>query len=95
VRDGGLGDSRHRFVVDLEYGTAHDQGDPFDVTVPRVAENDADHAYDASYLHPVVRYYRDGAPAGTHHLAENLENTWNLPTVHQQPLAIFVKECLG
>ncbi|MFG2005339.1 NAD(P)-binding domain-containing protein [Spirillospora sp. NPDC048911] len=95
VADGGLGDARHRFVITLEYGPDHDKGDPFDISVPRVVENDAANAHDASYLHPVVRYYRDGAMAGVHHLAENLDNRWNLPTVHQQPLAVFVKECLA
>ncbi|WP_431914062.1 NAD(P)-binding domain-containing protein [Nonomuraea jabiensis] len=95
VADGGLGPARHRFVVTLEYGKDHDAVDPFDISVPRVVENDAANAHDASYLHPVVRHYRDGAPAGVHHLAENLENQWDLPAVHQQPLAVFVKECLA
>ncbi|EFF89311.1 pyridine nucleotide-disulfide oxidoreductase [Streptomyces sp. e14] len=95
VADGGLGPAAHRFVADLEYGADHDQADPFDVGVPRVAENDAEHAEDSAYLHPVVRHYRDGVLAGTHHLAENLENDWDIPAVHQQPLAAFVKSCLG
>ncbi|MFQ6145723.1 NAD(P)-binding domain-containing protein [Streptomyces seoulensis] len=95
VADGGLGPATHRFVVDLEYGPGHDQVDPFDVGVPRVAENDAEHAADSAYLHPVVRHYRDGVLAGVHHLAENLENDWDVPAVHQQPLAAFVKSCLG
>ncbi|GAA3246647.1 NAD(P)-binding domain-containing protein [Nonomuraea helvata] len=93
--DGGLGPARHRFVITLEYGKDHDAVDPFDISVPRVVENDAANAHDASYLHPVVRHYRDGTAAGVHHLAENLDNQWNLPTVHQQPLAVFVKECLA
>ncbi|GGY87869.1 pyridine nucleotide-disulfide oxidoreductase [Streptomyces nitrosporeus] len=93
VTDGGLGPAPHRFVVDLEYGPEHERADPFDVGVPRVVENDADHAMDSTYLHPVVRHYRDGVPAGTLHLAENLENEWNLPAVHRQPLTAFVKEC--
>ncbi|MET0423826.1 MAG: NAD(P)-binding domain-containing protein, partial [Actinoplanes sp.] len=82
------------FLVTLEYGPDHDQVDPFDITVPRVAENDAAAAQDASYLHPVVRAWRDGELVGTHHLAENLENHWNLPAVHQQPLAVFLKGVL-
>ncbi|MGC9497286.1 NAD(P)-binding domain-containing protein [Streptomyces sp. WG7] len=95
VTDGGLGPAPHRFVVDLEYGPEHDQADPFDIGVPRVVENDVDHAMDSTYLHPVVRHYRDGVLAGTHHLAENLENDWNLPAVHRQPLTRFVRESLG
>jgi thioredoxin reductase len=95
VADGGLGTAEHRFVTTLEYGPDHDTVDPFDITIPRVAENDAANAHDAAYLHPVVRYYRDGTLTATHHLAENLENHWDLPAVHQQPLAVFVKECLA
>jgi hypothetical protein len=91
---GGLGSAGHRFLVDLEYGPDHDGVDPFDVTVPRVSENDVEHAMDSSYLHPVVRHYRDGVLAATHHLAENLENEWDVPEVHRQPLAAFVKTCL-
>ena len=89
--DGGLGAQDTTFVVTLEYGPDHDQVDPFDITVPRIAENDAGAAHDASYLHPVVRAYRDGALVGEHHLAENLENHWDLPAVHQQPLEVFLK----
>jgi thioredoxin reductase len=83
------------FVVTLEYGPDHDQADPFDVTVPRIAENDPAAAHDASYLHPVVRVHRGGRVVATHHLAENLENHWDLPPVHQQPLAVFVKGVLA
>ncbi|WP_305789505.1 NAD(P)-binding domain-containing protein [Symbioplanes lichenis] len=83
------------FVVTLEYGPDHDQVDPFDITVPRVAENDASAAHDASYLHPVVRVLRDGRIVAEHHLAENLENNWDLPAVHQQPLEVFVKGVLA
>ncbi|MEV4756463.1 NAD(P)-binding domain-containing protein [Micromonospora sp. NPDC049559] len=94
LADGGLGGDP-AFAVTLEYGADHDTVDPFDVSVPRPAENDAEAAHRATYLHPVVRYHRDGAVVAVHHLAENLENQWNLVGVHQQPLAVFVKECLA
>ncbi|MDR7277111.1 NAD(P)-binding domain-containing protein [Catenuloplanes atrovinosus] len=94
-REGGLGEHRHAFVVTLEYGPDHDAVDPFDVSVPRIPENDPLAAHDASYLHPVVRHYRDGLPDGEHHLAENLENHWDLPAVHRMPLEVFVKQCIG
>ncbi|MEQ4300324.1 NAD(P)-binding domain-containing protein [Plantactinospora sp. B6F1] len=94
LADGGLGDES-ALAVTLEYGAGHDAVDPFDVSVPRVAENDAQGAHRATYLHPVVRHRRGGTVMAVHHLAENLENQWNLPTVHQQPLAAFVKECLA
>ncbi|MFY1693245.1 NAD(P)-binding domain-containing protein [Plantactinospora sp. WMMB782] len=92
--EGGLGGGTF-FVTTLEYGADHDSVDPFDISVPRPRENDATAAHDASYLHPVVRLYRDGQVVAVHHLAENLENEWNLAGVHQQPLAVFVKEHLA
>ncbi|MFI5913142.1 NAD(P)-binding domain-containing protein [Dactylosporangium sp. NPDC051541] len=95
LRDGGLGDIPLAFVTTLEYGPDHDTVDPFDITIPRIAENDAAAAHDASYLHPVVRVYRDSAVVAEHHLAENLENHWDLPAVHQEPLALFVKGVLA
>ncbi|MEV4346655.1 NAD(P)-binding domain-containing protein [Actinoplanes sp. NPDC049596] len=94
-KDGALGPYGTAFVVTLEYGPEHDKVDPFDIDVPRVAENDAAAAQDASYLHPVVRAYRDGEVVATHHLAENLENDWNLPGVHVAPLEVFVKGVLA
>ncbi|WP_348773958.1 NAD(P)-binding domain-containing protein [Micromonospora sp. WMMD714] len=82
------------FVVTLEYGPEHDQVDPFDVTVRRVAQDVVGQAHDAAYLHPVVRHHRAGQVVATHHLAENLENRWDRPEVHMTPLAAFVDRCL-
>jgi hypothetical protein len=92
VRDGGLGeraDGADVLVVTLEYGPDHDQVDPFDATVARVAQDDAEQAFDAAYLHPVVRLYRSGDLLATHHVAENLENEWDKPA-HRDPLAAFL-----
>ena len=74
------------FVVTLEYGPDHDQVDPFDITVRRIAQDAAGQAHDAAYLHPVVRHHRGGELVGEHHLAENLENEWDRPDVHVRPL---------
>ncbi|MEU4164704.1 NAD(P)-binding domain-containing protein [Actinoplanes sp. NPDC026670] len=87
-------DYRDAFVVTLEYGPDHDKVDPFDITVSRIAQDTPGQAHDAAYLHPVVRHYRDGVPAATHHLAENLENRWDRPDVHVAPLAAFVTRVL-
>ena len=54
----------------------------------RVAQNDADHASDAHYLHPVIRHYSRGTLLAEHHVAENLENEWNGPA-HVGPLERF------
>ncbi|MEU6554431.1 NAD(P)-binding domain-containing protein [Streptomyces sp. NPDC046915] len=77
------------FTITLEYGPDHDKVDPFDITVRRVAQNSVGDAFDASYLHPVIRHFRDGELLGIHHMAENLENEWDHPEVHRAPLAAF------
>jgi thioredoxin reductase len=86
---------RDAFVVTLEYGPDHDQVDPFDITISRIAQDDVGRAHDAAYLHPVVRHHRDGRVVATHHLAENLENRWDRPDVHVVPLAAFIGRCLA
>ena len=88
-------DYGHAFVVTLEYGPEHDQVDPFDITVSRVAQDVVGQAHDAAYLHPVVRHHRAGRVLATHHLAENLENRWDRPEVHVAPLAAFLDRCLS
>ncbi len=91
VRDGGLGELADGdvLVVTLEYGPDHDQVDPFDVSVRRVAQDDAERAFDAAYLHPVIRLYRGTDLAATHHVAENLENEWD-KQAHRDPLTAFL-----
>ncbi|MFI5957598.1 NAD(P)-binding domain-containing protein [Cryptosporangium sp. NPDC051539] len=88
-------DDRTAFVVTLEYGPEHDQVDPFDITVSRIAQDTVGQAHDAAYLHPVVRYYRENRLIATHHLAENLENEWDRPQVHVAPLTAFLERCLA
>ena len=88
-------DYEHAFVVTLEYGPDHDKIDPFDITVSRIAQDVPGQAHDAAYLHPVVRYHREGQLIATHHLAENLENEWDRPPVHVVPLAAFLQRCLA
>jgi thioredoxin reductase len=80
------------FVITLEYGPDHDKVDPFDISVRRVAQNDAERAFDAAYLHPVIRHLRDGEVVATHHLAENLENEWTGTTTHRDPLRRFLAQ---
>jgi len=77
------------FTITLEYGPDHDKVDPFDITVRRTSQNSVDDAFDAAYLHPVIRHFRGGDLQGTHHMAENLENHWDHPEVHRAPLAGF------
>jgi thioredoxin reductase len=77
------------FVITLEYGPDHDKVDPFDITIRRVRQNNADQAHDAAYLHPVLRRYRGGELLAEHHVAENLENDWTGEVAHREPLRAF------
>lgn len=83
------------FTITLEYGPDHDKVDPFDITVRRVAQNDADRASDAAYLHPVIRHYRHGQLLAEHHVAENLENDWSSSQQHRDPARRFFERELA
>ncbi|GAA3747952.1 NAD(P)-binding domain-containing protein [Salinactinospora qingdaonensis] len=83
------------FTLTLEYGPDHDKVDPFDITVRRTAQNSVEDAYDAAYLHPVIRHFRGGELLATHHMAENLENEWDGPESHHAPLVDFFARELG
>jgi hypothetical protein len=80
------------FTITLEYGPDHDQFDPFDVSVGRIAQDDATRSNLGRYLHPVVRHYRGGALLSEHHVTENLENEWTDPLTHRNPLRAFLDQ---
>jgi thioredoxin reductase len=90
AHDSDLAGSGDYATITLEYGPDHDKVDPFDISVRRTAQNAADQAHDASYLHPVIRYFRNGEMRAVHHVAENLENRWDDPVFHHQPLMDFL-----
>jgi thioredoxin reductase len=82
------------FTITLEYGPDHDQFDPFDVSVGRIAQDDAARSNLGRYLHPVVRHYRRGALLSEHHVTENLENEWTDPITHRDPLRLFLHHAM-
>jgi len=82
------------FTVTLEYGPDHDQFDPFDVSVGRIAQDDAARSNLGRYLHPVVRHYRHGALLSEHHVTENLENEWTDSITHRDPLLVFFQSAM-
>ena len=88
VRESPFGTADCYFTITLEYGPDHDKVDPFDISVGRIAQDDAKHSHDARYLHPVVRCYRRDELLAEHHVAENLENDWTRPA-HRDPLTEF------
>ncbi|MGQ4491231.1 NAD(P)-binding domain-containing protein [Streptomyces sp. 372A] len=89
VRAGDFGEVEAYAVVTLEYGEDHDRVDPFDVGAGRKSQQDVS-GLDGRYLHPVVRWYRDGEFVADHHLTENLENEWDSEEVHRAPLDAFL-----
>jgi hypothetical protein len=95
VREGGFGPDERCFTVTLEYGPGHDLFDPFDVSVGRISQDDAESSRQGRYLHPVVRHYAGGALLGEHHVTENLENEWTDPRVHRRPLEAFFAHALA
>jgi thioredoxin reductase len=82
-------------TVTLEYGPDHDLHDPFDINVGRIAQSDAAASDQGRYLHPVVRHCHGGEPVAEHHVTENLENEWDHPEVHREPLRAFVAGALA
>jgi thioredoxin reductase len=88
VRAGSFGDTY--FAITLEYGPDHDRFDPFDVSIGRITQADAENSDKGRYLHPVVRHYLGGELRGEHHVTENLENEWDDPVVHREPLRAFL-----
>jgi thioredoxin reductase len=81
--------------ITLEYGPDHDKVDPFNIDVARVAQDDAENAFNSQYLHPVIRLYQSGELISTHHMAENLENEWNRPESHVLPLKKYLDKSLN
>jgi hypothetical protein len=94
VHERAFGREENYFTITLEYGPDHDRVDPFDISVQRVAQDDSERAFDARYLHPVVRQYSRAKLLREHHLAENLENEWNRQA-HREPLKAFFAEALA
>jgi thioredoxin reductase len=90
VAAGDFGQAAGYAVITLEYGEDHDRVDPFDVTAGRKSQQDVA-GLDGRYLHPVVRWYRDGALVDAYHLAENLENEWDSEKYHRAPLRAFLR----
>lgn len=70
-------------TMTLEYGEIPPGTDPF--AVPR----EPDDGEASTFIHPVVRVYRDGELAATHHVPEELENRWRAPRFIE-PLTAFL-----
>lgn len=85
-------EGRHDYyTVTLEYGF-HEDDDPFRST--RVSHTDADNAAASTFLHPIVRRFRDGQLVDEQHIVENLEAVWRDPELHIAPLERFFARTL-
>jgi thioredoxin reductase len=93
VLESHSGATDNYLTITLEYGPDHDQFDPFDISVGRIAQNDADRSGEGRYLHPVVRHFNGPTLVAEHHVTENLENEWTDRKIHCAPLnAFFARE---
>jgi len=88
VHESEVGESNCYFTISLEYGPHHDQVDPFDINVGRIAQTNSETADQGQYLHPIVRRFSNRTLVSTHHVTENLENDWTRST-HRGPLEAF------
>jgi thioredoxin reductase len=88
IHESDFGAADCYFTITLEYGPDHDRHDPFDITVGRISQSDAEHSDKGRYLHPVVRHYSRRMLVGEHHVTENLENEWTA-VMHREPLRNF------
>lgn len=94
VHESEFGESDCYFVITLEYGPGHDQLDPFDVYVGRIAQDEHERSNEGRYLHPVIRHYSHGRLLSAHHVTENLENDWRSEEIHRQPLQAYFARAL-
>ncbi|MCI0397577.1 MAG: NAD(P)-binding domain-containing protein [Chloroflexi bacterium] len=94
VHDMVTGPEDQTFIITLEYGPEHDKVDPFDITVGRVTQSDAENSIDSRYLHPVVRHFVGNRQVSEHHIVENLENEW-FHDVHTGPLKAYFRHELA
>src|SRR5204862_6933501 len=90
-----VGGAESYFTVTLEYGPGHDQFDPFDISVGRISQSDAEHSDKGRYLHPVVRRFSHRTLAAEHHVTENLQNDWTGRAAHCDPLHAFFAREIG
>jgi hypothetical protein len=65
-----LGSATDVLTLTMEYG-ARKHPDPFAI------ERNPSDGNESHFIHPVIRYYRQGLPVATHHIPEDLENQWN------------------
>ena len=89
VNESDFGAAQSYFTITLEYGPGHDEMDPFEVSVGRISQSDAERSHEGRYLHPVVRHYRCRKLVAEHHVNENLENDWTGAATHREPLRCF------
>jgi thioredoxin reductase len=91
-----LGDSiSDVLVVTLEYGPDHHTTNPFGPRSPEPTGREHDHARPDCYLHPTVRHYRGGDLVSVHHVRDSLENDWDDPELHLDPLRHYLESELA
>jgi thioredoxin reductase len=95
VHESRFGEEGSYFTITLEYGPDHDQLDPFDISVGRISQSDAERARQGRYLHPVIRHFDRARLVAEHHVTENLENDWTEAKTHREPLRAFFSHAIA
>ena len=88
VLNGGFGHLSHYYLVSLDFGQDVAQvADPF--AINRVHKDDAAHASDSEFIHPIIRRYCGNTLMNEHHVIEDLASEWR-EAVHIDPLHKFM-----
>lgn len=83
-----FGGGRERYIITLEFGKV--EGNLFNVE----RNPTPSHARKSTFLHPIVRHFKEGNLADEIHLLEDLHADWS-KEVHRQPLReFFATRCL-
>ena len=86
VVDNGWCSAKEYWIIVLDYG--HNEApDPFNIErFPHSKGGD-----DSTFLHPILRRYRNGQLVSEHHVSQDLENDWNGPRF-EVPLKAFLDQ---
>ena len=93
VHDSELGKHDHYYIVTLDFGYESDKmPDPF--AIERVHKDDAENAFQSSFIHPIIRRFCGATLIAEHHVIEDLAGEW-FEQVHIKPLLKFLRSQLS
>jgi len=88
IHESELGNSEDYYIISLDFGHQIDKNpDPF--AINRVNKDDAENAYQSTFIHPIIRRFCRKQMIAEHHVIEDLAGEW-LEDVHIKPLLEFL-----